>query len=208
MLELLAVAPEDGWAFVRSESGVVLVRPPYRRSTMVDASNEAASSAVLRYGFSPPSDVTSFDDWRDLISFLVDKVRESRAETVRELSDSGIGAQALEFAPPEVVSSFLDRIERELLPEREWGHAVRLLEALFKLPAVRTDIELSRRGVELLLASVEGSRRIAEQVLRPSDDDEQFDSAFPRVSRRYGQQWTEGYATRIAEAGMTFGFTD
>ncbi len=46
MIELLAVADEVGWAYVRCEKDVFLVRPPYTKSSRTLVDDQTVEKAV------------------------------------------------------------------------------------------------------------------------------------------------------------------
>jgi hypothetical protein len=68
MLELLAFAPEDGWAYYRVGSEVWLLRPPYTKASSSVATQGAVSAACSRYGFVPPP--PGHETYRTLASLL------------------------------------------------------------------------------------------------------------------------------------------
>lgn len=48
MLELLALEPEDGWAFVKDGSLIWFIRPPYRTGEARPVPEAVVSRAVTR----------------------------------------------------------------------------------------------------------------------------------------------------------------
>jgi len=76
MIQLLALAPEDGWAFARSGDRILLLRPPYvrRRHPAVDES--VVTRAVAVEGFTAEDRV--FADWPTLLAFLEEQFLAGR----------------------------------------------------------------------------------------------------------------------------------
>lgn len=94
MLKLLAVAPEDGWAFVRvQDTTCCLVRPPYAKSNVLLADDAAVKTALSKHGFVSPVDDRTFVDWATLIAFLNRQVLQSRAATALPLPEFGAGEE-------------------------------------------------------------------------------------------------------------------
>lgn len=145
MLELQALAPEDGWALVKQADRILLVRPPYRREQLVEVGADAVARAVGLHGFEAV--FRPFADWSALIEHL-------RAEVVRahegrpRIEDPA--RRLLRHAPRPVIEQYLDRIAIELLPDGELGPAAELLESLLALDLVTNSADLRDRAVALL----------------------------------------------------------
>ena len=156
MLELLAIASEDGWAFVRTEGDIVLARPPYSASNSSSVSEASVEKAVVHHGFSASE--REFPNWRELIEFLNQQVRETRDARGEEIQREGLGAQMMEFASRGILENFLGRIETELLPSASWEPAERLLIDMLKVSRVRQDEQLHSRATNLLDLTVKARR--------------------------------------------------
>ncbi len=161
MLRLLAFAVNDGWAFVREGQSVVLIRPPYSTANMCRVPEESVETGVAGYGFSACEN--DFADWRELIGFLNEQLRESRGE---QIVRDGLGGQMLQYAPCDVLDRFLARIETELLPAGSWEPAERLLIDMLKLPQVDEDAQIRARVTNLLDRTVTARNNAEIQRLR------------------------------------------
>lgn len=203
MLELLALAPADGWAFVRSDGRIRLVRPPYDQTTSSTVTERVVETAVLKQGFNRLGETKNFDSWQELIGFLNGTIREERSPEGLEV---GIGGRMLEYAPLDVLSGFLDRVERELLPSHKWEAAQSVLTAMLELPRVRQDATLCTRATDLLIAAIQEAARARQLLHRLASDVASFDSDFPRASRRYGPEKVASYAAEIAQRCGIFAF--
>jgi hypothetical protein len=156
MLKVLAIAAEDGWAFVRTDDDIRVVRPPYWHSNTSSTSEYSVQAAIARHGFSPCDE--QFADWEGLTAFLNEKVRASRLARGEEIRRRGLGAEILQFAPANVLESFLSRVETELLPPGDWDSAERLLHDMLKVPEVRKNDSLFSRVCDLLVRVADGRR--------------------------------------------------
>jgi hypothetical protein len=124
MIQLLALAADDGWAFVRSADRILLLRPPYgkRRHPAVD--ENAVHRAVAVEGFT--AEDRNFPDWSTLLTFLEERFLAGRPALSAALAPESV-ERILRHAPRPVLESLLDRIEHELLPNRQWDAASELL---------------------------------------------------------------------------------
>ena len=203
MLELLAVAPEDGWAFVRENDATCLVRPPYAKSNVRKVDDAAVETALSKHGFVVPNRDRTFGDWATLVACLNRQVLQSRATAGRPVPELGAGEAILGVAPIDVLSGFLDRVENELLPTHQLDHADNVLTAMLKVPAARNNAELCER-ISVLLWKVRESRSVAEafrrEVARPSN----FDLKYPMIARSFGRDRVMELADKVASMGQVF----
>ncbi|MBN2207944.1 MAG: hypothetical protein JW759_01420 [Candidatus Coatesbacteria bacterium] len=202
MLELLAIAAEDGWAYVRNETGIYLVRPPYAKSTRQFTDMHTVDKAVVGYGFTGMR--KEFPGWEELIAFLREQIDASLKARGMELARSGLGEEMLRLAPPDVLARFLDRVENELLPQHEWDHAENLLLAVLKLPVIGADAELYRRTIDLLDANRD-KRKKARQARRMLETGGLDLGRIARLTvRRYPEEWVVAYTQQFEERGQIF----
>jgi hypothetical protein len=153
MLELLAYAPEDGWAFVKTPEGIVLQRPPYRSTTMRrQLDDSAVKHAVCHEGFTePPQD--RMQDWAGLIQFLHQRIHESRRDHGQVLPEDGLGEQILQYAPSNVIDAFLQaeqhgEPEDDAARQAEWrGRCRPRHRGIRRQPAVDQPDQEPDRGV-------------------------------------------------------------
>ena len=71
MLKLLAVAYDDGWAFVEQRGKYWLVRPPYKSHMRSVVSKGTICKAVTAHSFEASEE--EFKGWKDLIKHLREK---------------------------------------------------------------------------------------------------------------------------------------
>jgi hypothetical protein len=193
MLEILALAPDDGWAFVNQDGRVFLVRPPYAHAQATQVTAAVVDRAVAAYGFQ--AEARSFDTWEKLVEYLSREIVNAAAGRPR-MDDAG--RRLLRHASRETVVRFLDRVAGELLPQREWSAAAATLEALLDHDLVIADQELRRRAIELLRACAastagEGSRG---QLLRETLDLKRW---CPRTARRYGEMGVRSFIKQVQD---------
>jgi hypothetical protein len=204
MLELLAMALEDGWAYVRSDDEIRLVRPPYTRRSSWIVSREAVNDALSRQGFvRPPAERREFAGWRELIAFLEEQIVAARRIAGAAALEDGIGEQLLDFAPPEVLRRFVERVRVELIPGCKWEHAENVLLKMLSLRSFREAPGLSEEAVGLLQQVVAGRARQEQsrRALVPQNGDL---TAFPQTMQRYGPLAVQQLADAIVDRGHVF----
>jgi hypothetical protein len=193
MIRLLAIAPEDGWAFVRSADRILLLRPPYGKRRHSSVEESVVARAVAVEGFEATGQV--FPDWPALFAFLEERFLASRKALPAALAPEAI-ERILRHAPPSALEGLLDRIEQELLPGRQWDAAVELLARFLTVDTPAT-AGLRPRATELLVRcqqarSVNGGRwqRLADAAQAPL------------TAAKYGLEPVRAHAERIRQAGF------
>lgn len=192
MLELQALAPEDGWAFVKSGDRTLLVRPPYERAQMVEVTADAVGRAIGAHGFQAASHV--FADWDQLIGHLRSELVRSNRE--RPTLDQPV-RRLLQLAPRAILERYLDRVEQELVPQGDWISAIEVVQALLELDRVIADAELRRRASDLLKTAVAGLGRQNEARIGLANHAADIVGRFPRTSRRYGERPLRDYFAKV-----------
>jgi hypothetical protein len=200
MLELLAASLKDGWAFVRTSDGAVLVKPPYRQANVSVVPEATVEKAVQAYGFAAMD--RPFDDWESLIAFLRAELAEAHESIKALLPEPDAIYELLPHAPKEILSSYLDRIESELLPNREWQASLSLLSALIPLDAVKEDASLCKRTAELV-------RKCSNEVERAQAEKRALtgqilSELFPNATRRYAPDDLQEYIRTVSHRHQVF----
>ena len=200
MLELLAASLEDGWAFVRTSDGIVLMKPPYRRANLSPVPEATVEKAVQAYRFAAMD--KCFNDWESLIAFLRAELARAHESIRALLPETSAIDELLPHAPKEILSSYLDRIESELIPDREWQTGLSLLSALIRLDAVKLDATLYQRAVELL-GKCSNEMRLA-QAGRQALTGQVLWELFPNVARQYPPEELQDYMRGISRRHQVF----
>lgn len=198
MLRLLAFAANDGWAFVREGQSVVLIRPPYSTANMCRVPEESVETGVAGYGFSACEN--DFADWRGLIVFLNEQLREFRESRGEQIVRDGLGGQMLQYAPCDVLDKFLARIETELLPAGSWEPAERLLLDMLRLPQVDNDGQIRARVTNLLDRTVT-ARSNAEIQRQSLVEQRNIVEQSPVLRERYEPRQLADFNQAVRERG-------
>ncbi len=192
MIRLLALAPEDGWAFVRSAERILLLRPPYgkRRHRYVEESTVARAVAVE--GFAAADQI--FPGWPALFTFLEERFLAGRLPLPALAPESF--ERILRHAPRSTLESLLDRIENELLPGRQWDAAGELL-ACFLAVDSPVAVDLRSRAAALLLRCQQARSTAGERWHRLADS-----ARAPLTTEKYGQEKVRAHAEKIRQMGF------
>lgn len=197
-MELHALSPIDGWAFVKEGERLWHLRPPYLRLNLRLAVEAELDSAVELHWYTRIEPPHVFSEWADLIAFLHDQVSETRAVSEDDGGEPPLGAgeRALRVATPEILERFLNRIEHELLAYDQLPHAWRLLMAVMDTETLREDPDLRRRaeGVLRLLVSEERDREA-------SMGGEELLASFPMISSEHGKAALIQFAKGASDRG-------
>lgn len=207
MLELLASAPEDGWAYVREGELIRLIRPPYTRSRSSVVSEQSVKNAIAKHGFARSDESERcFRDWPAVIQFLGARMLEAlRARRLEIIEDTG--ERLLEFASVETLNRYLARIDAELISSSRWDHAEHLLVNMLCLPAIREASASYDRAVALLKKVQEGRQREDRAKKQLAVEDNDFERVFPQASARYGRERITRVAEQISSRGHVFAFS-
>ena len=147
-ITLEAFSPIDAVAIVRSEQHLRLCRPPYKQINTIELPESAIEDAVLNHDFHASG--ASFASWAEVITFLNQELiayREGRGRPVVDVLDN---IDILNVAPLMVLQSFLEKVENELMPQRQFAHAKNFLLALLESNAPQEHPTLKTKSISLL----------------------------------------------------------
>ena len=199
MPKLLALAPQDGWAFVEHNGSTLLIKPPYKAVNTTQVSLDAIEKAVTNYGFEALS--VSFHNWNELLAFIRQKAEASnRASSKAVKSIEQIVSSTFAHASSKLVSNVLNRVEAELVQTAQWKAALQILKSLLQVESVQND-EGNRRHISELIT------RCAEGVLvteeRRYDLEEEklpaFEKEFPYAAQSHDYSRIKKLAKTVAE---------
>lgn len=154
MLELMAHAPDDGWAFVREGDTIFLLRPPYQGNRLA-MQREDVERAVTVHGYLATD--LSFATERDLIQYLHDEI--VRRWPLTEAPEA-LREDLLRLADPEEIDVYLDEADAWLREGRAADAAV-LLNRLFAAEQLTHE---HRRRIASLLEAVRDWQKTRDEV--------------------------------------------
>jgi len=130
-IKIIALAPHDGWAFVEENEDLFLLRPPYTVSSKIQCTAKELEEAVVKHGYHSVN--YPFKNYSELIQFI-------KNEYIRAKKDSGTTTptmeelkELLDYASEDVLLRFLEKADKELIPEGKIEAAESLALDLMKL---------------------------------------------------------------------------
>jgi hypothetical protein len=205
MLRLLALSPEDGWAFVALETGEIRrLRPPYRQTDAIPVSNDAIGVAVTGHGFSATEQ--DFPDWASLINYLRSEISAAIERRGGLISLDEIRSGLLETAPANVIEGFLDRVENEFLPKRLYAEASNLLTNLLATKQIESSKDLYNRTLSLLLRTERERNRTTIAMRDLALEGVVTDERFPHAANRYGTDELRSYCDEMRRRHQPLAF--
>lgn len=147
-LKIVALAPQDGWAFVRENENLYLLRPPYTASGKIDCTAKEVEEAILKYGFFSVDH--PFSHYSELIRFIKDEYVRTNKENGIDTPTTDELKELLRYASEDVLSGFLNRAETELIPGGKIEAAESLALDIMKLDKVVGNKKLHDHAVSII----------------------------------------------------------
>jgi hypothetical protein len=197
-MKLEAVSPAEGIGIVRTGQTLRLIRPPYSFADAPIVTEESLQDAIIHHGFSACA--AEFAGWEEAIAYLNQQATAARRSLGKDIPDSIPGGAILDVAPPEVLARFLDRVEKEIIPQRLFEHADNFLLALLGSDAASRHAEIRTRAVRLLRHSRNARRRSEEGQNGLASRDIRFVG----LEKRGELEWSTRLAETIRERRCVF----
>ncbi len=161
MPELIAADFTSGWAYVRHDTELYLVRPPYGSEPPCPVAADAVAKAIAFHGIRPARG--GFDGWDSVYAHLRERVAWERGDPP-ELGDD-LRSALIADAPDEILTEYLDGLEGQL-SRGDRRAAERLLPLISATGRARENSSVTARCRKLTLA-LRG--RAADMPTRPRD---------------------------------------
>lgn len=200
MLKIVAIAPEDGWAYVVRNGQTVLIRPPYAQSNLVATSEEASERAVQKYGFEALD--KDFPDWGSLLEYLLGRLSEQQKKDVAPVSE--FAPEILGSASKDLKIKLLARIGKELIPNREWKGALLLLKSLQNSRGTMDDPELRNTVLRMLSDCADGMLRWDLDRRKLTEEGQDIAKQFPILASAQDPNAVKKLAQEVAEKHQVF----
>jgi len=147
-IKMIAIAPYDGWAFIIKEERLYLLRPPYRSKDLLEVEEKDLENAIYKYGFQECDQ--AFNNLAEIIGFLDEKYIEAMKKRGIALPDKEQLKELLEYATEEILTGYLEKAEREFIPQRNLDAAESIALALLPLKQVKRNEDISQRTINML----------------------------------------------------------
>lgn len=197
-IKLEAISPLEGIGIIRTDHSLRLIRPPYLLHESSVLNEETLRDAIVRHGFSGSG--IEFISWEDAITFLNEQVIVSRRSLGKAIPEHISGTEILNVAPPEVLNAYLDRIERELIPQSLFDDVEDFLVAFLASNEIRCHVEIGGRVANLLKVNKAARKQSENRVTELS----QKDVRFPSLEKHGQLERSASWADLIRERGCVF----
>lgn len=144
-ITIIAVSPYDGWAFIKREGKIFLLRP-HDASQVEEVSKEEVEKAVGVHGFEE-CDI-AFDTMDAVVSFLKDQFVQLRKGLGIEVPTLEELRELLNNASDDVLLEYLKRAKK-LIPEKIEA-AELIAQDLLNLEKVKNSPEMRKAATEIL----------------------------------------------------------
>ncbi|WP_130470705.1 hypothetical protein [Candidatus Magnetaquicoccus inordinatus] len=163
MLKLVAIAEEDGWGIVRTDSGLKICQPPYQKWNLQSIPEDLLAQAIGKHGFKPVT--TDFLNWKELLAYLKQQQLSACQKLgLPEISEQDL-AKLIQKLPAERLTALFDHVENIHLPNGHWQAAENLLQTLLSAQAVINSPVLRTRGDELLKQCAAGKEMQIQKLV-------------------------------------------
>jgi len=183
-IKLIAIAPEDGWAFFAQEDNIYLLRPPYTTERLVQVSKDIVEKAIFHHGFE--SDEISFDTMAELINYVEERFVEIEKAQGKGMPSLDELREILEFATDDVLDMFLTRTENELIPQRVFGPARAIATDLLRLDSVINNPRMRERALDILVKcnqEVDHHQALTDEISK--EREQSWQRKFPNAAKGY-----------------------
>lgn len=178
-IKMIAIAPYDGWAFIIKEEQLYLLRPPYRAKDLVEVAEKDLENAVHKYGFQECDQ--AFNNLAETIGFLNEIYIESIKKKGISLPDKEQLQELLVYATEEILMGYLEKAEREFIPQRNLDAAESIALALLPLDKVIQNEDLFQKTIGILKRCKEERERLNNIIKTP----DKTPGIFPTAELRY-----------------------
>jgi hypothetical protein len=165
-IKMIAIAPYDGWAFIIKEEQLYLLRPPYRSKDLLEVGEKDLKNALHKYGFQEFDH--AFNNLAETIDYLNEKYIETMKRKGIPLPDKEQLKELLEYATEEILVGYLEKAEREFIPQRNLDAAESLALALLPLEKVIQNEDIFQKTIAILNRCKEERERLNNIIKTPN----------------------------------------
>jgi predicted nuclease with TOPRIM domain len=181
-IKMIAIAPYDGWAFVIKEECLYLLRPPYQSSDLTEVSEKDLAKAVHQYGFQECN--CAFNNFSEAISFLNKKYVELMKKKGFSLPEQEELRSLLEYATDEILSNYLEKAEKEFIPNRNLDAAESIALELLGLEKVKENEALYDKARNIIQQCQEERNKLNRMLKKPI----KLSNRYPNAKKRYSEK--------------------
>lgn len=200
-IEIVAFDPHDGWAFITKEKEIFLLRPPYISSNMTEVSKKVVENAIRLHAFDECG--LTFDNIGGVIGFLKEEYIKTKKEQGIDVPTSEQLREFLQYATEDVLSEYLMRAQKELIPQKRFDVAESIALSLLKLEKVKNNSELENMAIEIIEKCRNEKEKVKKLEMEISKDQEEtWEKRFPRAVKIYKKDSIVAHKNTILKRGQ------
>jgi len=181
-IKMVALAPFDGWAFAIKDERLYLLRPPYHLRDLMESSEAELINAISHYHFRKCN--KSFKSISEAVHFLKETYAKEIEKMGFSLPDPKELKSLLEFANSEVLTDYLDKTEKEFIPNRCFDVAESLALELLRLEKVKQNSGLYTRTLNIISKCKKEKNSFLQMTKIPG----KLSRKFPNATQRYTKE--------------------
>lgn len=186
-ITIIAIAPNDGWAFITKENEVYLLRPPYTSTNhIIKATQKNVQNALHLHSFEECDQ--SFGAQKEVIDFLKDKYVEAIKNRGIDLPSKDELGESLKYATDDILLKLLERAEKEWIPKGKRKAASSIALDIMKLEKTRSNTEIHKMAVSVLEKCGQEEREMEELAQEVGNQQETWKDRFPRAIEKYSAE--------------------
>ncbi|MCD4678076.1 MAG: hypothetical protein K8S18_19095 [Desulfobacula sp.] len=202
-IEIIAISPNDGWAFITIEDKIFLLRPPYISSNQIEVLEKEVENAIYMHGFEKCN--ISHDNIKNVIRYLKKQYIKSKKNQNISLPTSEQLRELLKFATDDVLLKYLERTKKELLPQGKLYEAESIAIELMRLGKVKNNNEMLEMVITILEECRKRKTEKEKIVMQISDDEkENLEAKFPNAVKRYSPNLIISLKEKVTARGSIF----
>jgi len=177
-LKIIAIASQDGWAFVQEDTRIVLLKPPYNYLDMVHVTRATVQKAIDIHGFEKCDVNKEFNNIGEIIQYIKrDYVQFKKTQGIDMPTPEELKG-LLNYANDDVLISYLNKARNELIPLGKIIAAKSIASDLKELDRIVENPEICRLIEEILELCKSEMRNFEETKA-------EWTHKYPNISGKY-----------------------
>ncbi len=201
-IKVIAIAPDDGWAFIKGEDGISLLRPPYIASNQIRVTEKDVEIALGLHGFEECD--SSFDSLKEVIGFLKDKYVEAMKNRGVDLPSLDELKDLLKYATDDILLEYLEKAEKELIPEGKFAVASSIALDIMELEKAGQNPQIYRMAVDVVRKCDQKRKEMEEFAVTRTEENQRrsWGGKYPNAWDEYSFDAMINYTNRTRERGQ------
>ena len=202
IVDIIAISPDSGWAFVKEGDKLFLFRPPYIPSHRIEAKDIDVEKAFQLQIFVDCQ--YSFKNMDEAIRFLENYYIELLENIgITEPSTDEL-KEFLKYVDDDTLLDYLKRAKGEFIPKGDLVTAGTIVADIIELD--KANAEINKMAADVLREIQKKREETKDSVLDkvPHKQSLNWQTKFPNVNDKYSQKGMEKFSWQISQEGQLF----